>query len=282
MTVVARLSVVVHNAERPRRGALANYFGSDRSGELSREPVLAGRFSHKHPDGATGEFVPMSKRITSGIESSPMKRWPADRVAFRVVQPGIHYTPNGLKTLIADLEGETPPPVNLPWWKQDLTGMTIGQLVVVRYLGDKTDKDGDTRHSRWLVRCLCGEYEHRRGASLRKLASSADPWTDRCWECQNLQKLRGRRPLHSEGWQDTPIPTVPLRTGANDVFVGGERFGRLTVIGYGEASGGKGARWVARCDCGAYGLMSTAGLKKGKSPQQCSNCYYVANPEFRR
>jgi hypothetical protein len=55
------------NAERPRGGALANCFGSDRSGELSREPTVTGRFSHKSPDGAMGEFVPMTDYTIAAI-----------------------------------------------------------------------------------------------------------------------------------------------------------------------------------------------------------------------
>ena len=218
--------------------------------------------------------APMAKRLTSGIETSPMQRWPIDRVALRVVQPGIHYTPNGLKTFLADFEGESPPAVNVPADTQDLTGLSIGQLVVVRYLGDNIERGRNKRYSRWLVRCLCGAYEHRKGASLRRVASSADSEADRCWECQNLRKLRGLKLSQPDDWQVNPISTVALLPGANEVFAGGERFGRLTVIGYGGSNRSRqGARWVVRCDCGLYGLMSAAGLKRGNSPQQCTICF---------
>jgi hypothetical protein len=270
MTVADSLSTG-HKAEQPRGGeavACVNRAAARGAVRRAREnPSLS------HLLGRSKRGVHMSRRLTSGIESSPMDRRPVDRVAFRVVQPGIHYTPKGLKTLTGDFEGESPPPVNIPWWKRDLTGMTIGQLVVIRYLGDKVDKDGDTKHSLWLVRCHCGTYEHRRGGSLRQLASSADPVADRCWECQNLRRLRGVR--DHDSWQNAPIPTASPSPGVSVVFSGGERVGHLTVIGYGR-SNGRGALWVVRCDCGLFGLMTTAGLKRGKPPQQCSNCYYAA------
>jgi hypothetical protein len=229
-------------------------------------------FFAQAPGTRQGELVSMPKRLTSGIETSPLQRWPVDRVAFRVVQPGIHYTPNGLKTITAALEGgEAPPAVNVPFDLHDLTGMTIGQLTVVRYLGHKTEQSRKNQYSRWLVRCLCGAYENRRGTSLRRLMSSVVIGPDRCLECQNLLRLRGSGP--PSNWQTAPIPTAALLPGANDIFAGGERFGRLTVVGYGKSGAGGGARWVVRCDCGRYGLMSAAGLKRGKPPQQCDGCY---------
>jgi hypothetical protein len=275
MMTVAQTRFDPHNAERPREGAHWLTVLEAPLGEAYELPI-PGRTEvrTKSPEGAIGGLVPMTKRLTTGIETSPMQRWPIDRVALRVVQPGIHYTPNGLKTFLADFEGESPPPVNVPADTQDLTGLSVGQLVVVRYLGDNIERGRNKRYSRWLVRCLCGAYEHRKGASLRRVASSADSEADRCWECQNLKKLRGLKPSQPDNWQVNPISTVALLPGANEVFAGGERFGRLTVIGYGGSNRSRqGARWVVRCDCGLYGLMSAAGLKRGNSPQQCTICF---------
>jgi len=45
----------------------------------------------------------------------------------------------------------------------------------------------------------------------------------------------------------------------------GERFGRWTVMGRGEARDGK-LFWRCRCDCGwEYGMVSTYALKSGLS-----------------
>lgn len=198
-----------------------------------------------------------------------MKRWPVDKVALRVVLPGIHYNAKRLTTLTAELGGqaEAPPRVNMPHDQTDLAGMQIGQLVVVRYLGDRIHRDAKRTGSRWLVRCLCGRYENRRGRTLRKAIGSDAIWADRCEECQNLRKLRGES--EPSCWGRQPIQIAPLLPGSNDIFAGGERFGRLTVIGYGK-SGGGGAKWVVRCDCGAYGMISARAIKGSKS--QCDDC----------
>jgi len=259
-------------AERPRMGARCLTCGSSLFEEACETRSWQAMVSHKSPKGATGRFVPMTKPITTGILSSPMKRRPIDRVAARVTLPGINYVPNGRMTLSVPpiASAETPPPVNRPPGKQNLAGMTIGRLTVIRYLGDKVDKEGMTVHSRWLVRCQCGTYELRRARSLRELGSSVDMCHAQCVECQNFAKLRGQKP--PDLWRETPIDTVPLLAGANEVFTAGEKFGRLTVVGYGGSSG-TGARWVVRCDCGLYGLMRAAGVKK--SPM-CDRCWRLS------
>lgn len=209
------------------------------------------------------------KRLSRVIASTP-----ANQTAARVIARGIHYAPpEKLRPQDSTYSGELPPLVNVPRGKRNHTGLVVGDLSVIGYLGDHFDKDGQSKHSRWLVRCRCGVYEHRKGASLGRLAKSGDLWSARCWECTNLARLRGQKPA-SDQWQGRPHPIVPLLPGANDVFSGGEKFGRLTVIGYGGSGGGNGARWIVRCDCGQFGRMTSAGLKRGRSPQ-CERCYRV-------
>lgn len=269
---VALTRIDQHNAKcrtPPDGGGLCNLLwkmlprGSKRPHYPGRSEVRT-----KPPGRSTGEFVPMRKsRLADVITSSP-----ANKTAARVVARGIHYEPpERLRPLDSVYGSDLPLIVNLPRGKRDLTGVVVGRLTVIGYLGDHLDKNGKSSHSRWLVRCLCGVYEHRKGAALRRLVASADLWFARCWECRHLEHLRGHKPPNDH-WQDQPIPTVPLLPGANEVFEGGEKFGQLTVVGYGGSSGGKGARWVVRCDCGAYGLMSAAGLKRSSMPQ-CSRCF---------
>lgn len=210
----------------------------------------------------------MKRSSLDGVFTS----FPANKTAARVVARGIHYTPpERRRPADAVYSDELPLIVNLPRDEPNYAGLRIGRLTVIGYIGDHLDKDGQSKHSRWLVRCLCGVYEHRRGRGIRRLMASSDQWTAACWECQNLERLRGKKP-ETDNWQDKPLPTVALLPGANDVFAGGERFGRVTVVGYGGS-----ARWVVRCDCGAYGYMTSRGLRRSALPQ-CTQCYYAARP----
>ena len=262
-------------AERPRMGASCLTFGSSLFGKRCETRSWQAMVSHKTPGGATGRFVPMTKPITTDILSSPHLRRPIDRVATRVTLPGVNYTPGGrmMLTVPPMPSAETPPQANRPLWKRSMVRMIFGRLTVVRYLGDKVDKEGHSVKSRWLVRCQCGGFEVRLGKSLRALNNATDPFFAQCAECQNMDNLRGKKP--PDGWQNAPIDTAPLPVGANDTFPDGEKFGRLTVVGYG-CSGSRGAKWVVRCDCGAYGLMSSRAIKRGS--QQCNGCYERSLP----
>lgn len=112
---------------------------------------------------------------------------PVDRLAARVLQPGIHFDPN-MRSLGEDYyhaivpPPEAPRPVHNTW--DDLRGMRVGRLTVVGWLGKLKGKKG-----RWSVRCDCGFYEIRKTPALHTAAVG----TDRCCECEYLEKVKAGR-----------------------------------------------------------------------------------------
>lgn len=96
-------------------------------------------------------------------------------------------------------KGVAPPPERVPDWHvhlkapplmmrvpvrwrggdimEDLTGQQFGDLVVKGLLQD-------LRHRRWVVRCVCGDYEVRRSSAL-KLGLA-----QRCYVCENNRRRR--------------------------------------------------------------------------------------------
>jgi hypothetical protein len=120
---------------------------------------------------------------------------PTDRVARRVVMPGIHYEPNtrGHQFTTWDIAPPTKPvPDNCP----DLTGQRKGRMRIVGYLGrQKTAKT-----SRWLARCDCGRFEPRRGDNWRKADNNWADLPDMCSICMHVEKVkvRHRRWLNGE------------------------------------------------------------------------------------
>ena len=84
-----------------------------------------------------------------------------------------------------------------------------------------------------------------------------------------------RSGLH-ENWGSSPLPVQRLHWSAlaNQAVHPGDRAGRVTVIGYGGKAGGtKSARWVCRCDCGAWGYLRTPALTGPHAHEQmCSDC----------
>ena len=77
---------------------------------------------------------------------------------------------------------EAPPPTRpIPADVADLTGVKIGRLTVVGYLG----RIGG--HARWLVRCVCGDYEARRRRAIVDPRPDAD---NCCEECHIEARLR--------------------------------------------------------------------------------------------
>jgi hypothetical protein len=82
-------------------------------------------------------------------------------------------------------------------------------------------------------------------------------------------------------WRDVPIPVFPypVHTGAGGPGMEiGFRAGRLVVVGYGGPSPGKaGAKWVVRCDCGAYGHQKARWLRSeaAKTRAACPMCDYL-------
>ena len=84
--------------------------------------------------------------------------------------------------------------------------------------------------------------------------------------------------LHME-WRDVPLPTSPYPSRGNPLVLPvGFRAGRLVVVGYGRTTSGKGARWVVRCDCGAYGHQRYKWLtsEAAKTKAMCPACDHLA------
>lgn len=72
----------------------------------------------------------------------------------------------------------------------DLTGRKIGRLTVIGYLGEGKDK------SRWLVRCLCGIYECRRGKAIKNEKNASDA----CLRCRKI--AQAKRSLAHQKFKD--------------------------------------------------------------------------------
>lgn len=105
---------------------------------------------------------------------------PVDRIALRVVMPGIHYDiPEGT---IPDhhMHSSTPLPVRriinqikMSRGFCDLTGRRQGRLTV---MGLSSNVNG-----KWVVRCQCGAYEVRSAKALMNPKNDSD----RCWVCRH-------------------------------------------------------------------------------------------------
>lgn len=63
-----------------------------------------------------------------------------------------------------------------------------------------------------------------------------------------------------------PLPTVPVQGNTPDLS--GQRFGRLSIVGY---AGDRG-KWVVRCDCGHYTIRVGRTLTEGRGPDCCPAC----------
>ena len=105
---------------------------------------------------------------------------PIDRIALRVMMPGIHYDlPDG--TIPAHhVHSSTPIPIRRITKQiracrgfSDLTGHKQGRLTVVGLSAEVS--------KRWVVRCQCGEYELRSAKSLLNPKNDID----RCYACRH-------------------------------------------------------------------------------------------------
>lgn len=111
---------------------------------------------------------------------------PIDRVAARVIRPGIHYEkqlPDGCKhwrevqpTIPFVVQRHNPQ-------SRDLTGERFGLFTVVGYLGRVGPLQGGRRTAMWLVRCACGDYESRSAKAIKNTANAED----RCIVCRSVE-----------------------------------------------------------------------------------------------
>lgn len=78
-------------------------------------------------------------------------------------------------------------------------------------------------------------------------------------------------------WQDTPLPVLTLpgvASGRGRMLKPGEKFGRLTVVGYGGKRT-EAATYVVRCLCGLYGYRSASSMRSPKGRLMCNPCDYL-------
>lgn len=117
---------------------------------------------------------------------------PLDRVAGRVTSRGDTYEPKIQETTVHSL---TPLPVRKlskgevmnPEF-QDLTGTLFGRLKVIGPAAVPARAQGRTA---WVVRCVCGHYEHRRTKAIRRYLENRNTGdrSARCSHCNATAKL---------------------------------------------------------------------------------------------
>lgn len=71
----------------------------------------------------------------------------------------------------------------VPLGQQDYTGLKMGRLTVIGYYGAHWKKG----YSLWLVRCVCGRYELRKGRNIRQPKPST---VHECRRCNKMAQLR--------------------------------------------------------------------------------------------
>lgn len=136
---------------------------------------------------------------------------PIDRTAYRVVKkarPEDVWRPSNKPCdHIAHSNNVLPtkrPPSNAP----ECVGRRRGRMVVVGYSKDQPPPKNNS-NARWVVRCDCGNYEHR-VRIMRWLGTHAD---DMCRECRNrLYKTRGYEVTGEKAKRDTsskPVEHTP-------------------------------------------------------------------------
>lgn len=110
---------------------------------------------------------------------------PLNSTAGRVTSKGTHYTPE--IEFGTHKHFDAPPPMKrVPSDAEDLTGRKFGRLTVVG-LGDTKRGNGSVGGS-WVVRCACGDYEHRR----RKAILNPENTGDKCRVCYDFEVKRKR------------------------------------------------------------------------------------------
>lgn len=130
----------------------------------------------------------------------------------------------------------------MPRQREDLTGQKFGRLTVIKY--DRTDSHGETW---WLCRC----------------------------DCRNPNLVSVRRQSLRQG------TTVSCGCKRHEMKVDltGQRFNRLTVIGFFGRNQSHKASWRCRCDCGAEIVVDGYNLISGHT-KSCG-CWNVESIQSR-
>lgn len=129
----------------------------------------------------------MARDLPEEIASSTLA--PINRVAKKVTQRGTHWEPKIPPTEVFSV---LPLPTRRVTGNGiDLTGMSFGRLTVVG-LAALASKGP----ARWVVRCACGSYSHRKAKVLQ--SPEAHRTAKMCKRCDLVEKLR----RDSGNWPD--------------------------------------------------------------------------------
>ena len=107
---------------------------------------------------------------------------PANATAARVVGRGVHWSPG--KSVVGAHEAWQDMPLPMLSPPRDapaLVGLRVGRLTVLGYGGAGSDG------ARWVVRCACGTYGHRRAKSLRAPGAAERAM---CPQCDYLEEIK--------------------------------------------------------------------------------------------
>jgi hypothetical protein len=100
---------------------------------------------------------------------------------------GVHWEPQrrfNLDAVHSDVPLPTLPCPVQPNIPKDMIGKRFGRFVVIGYGG------AGASGARWVVRCACGAYEHRR---MRALTNPGKPSSLMCNRCDYLEELKAGR-----------------------------------------------------------------------------------------
>lgn len=130
---------------------------------------------------------------------------PLNSTAGRVTSKGEHYTPSvAVPYFHAHWDA---PPAMRPFVgdpTQNLTGTKVQRFTVIGLLDDPNGSKW--RGRRWVVRCVCGDYEARSAKAITKLLDptyAPNPQEGRCFNCshtsliQRRYEKKGSKPLVS-------------------------------------------------------------------------------------
>lgn len=175
------------------------------------------------------------------------------------------------------------PTRRVPHGTTDRTGARFGRLVVIGLHLRSNDDRGRWSRDAWVVRCDCGTYETRRSETVDAAREDAC-----CADCVKLTQMRQRGVSGSQfktPFQRPPrvMEALPTRETERSLLASenltGQRFGRFTVVGLYDdpnrgASSSKPARWVVRCDCGAFEARRAKVLRAStdEAPIKCEHC----------
>lgn len=108
---------------------------------------------------------------------------PVNMTAVRVTRfRGEHYHPAEKKITCA--HSETPLPTRPIDSDPQLAGIRFGYFTVIGLGLLKRDRNrGNPKPAAWVVRCDCGNYEHRTARAIRNPSNHVD----RCQACRQVQ-----------------------------------------------------------------------------------------------